>query len=401
MRILDAVWWSLSSLRSQRVRATLAILGVAIGAMLLVAVMSQTEGINTSIRGQLESLGANMLVISPESEALTLDDADVNMIRNMAYVEDVIPVISVRARVYGVGGYQDCILTGVEPEKLDKLLKSVEVAEGRALSTSIGEAVVGYDIAHPEGRMIPFTGVGYEVMVEYRVEDKAYRQKLVVVGVFEKTGGSLLAGTALAADKGIYVSLDTAKVMSNKQSYDSIAIEVDSPEHVDAVVSNLRAYYGGSISIINVKSVLEVTNNILSSLSAFTIAISMVSTVVAALGIANVMIMSVMERTREIGVLKALGYTNRTVMGLFLLESVMMGVIGAMVGIALGVGLAYGNVFQSAIAGSRLNLSFSPIVTSNHVLIALAFAVTVSMLAGVYPARRAAKLEPVAALRYE
>jgi len=397
----DIISWSLRSLREQRIRAALAIMGVAIGAMLLIAVLSQSEGITRAIKGELETLGASTIILRPEGNAATLDDSDVNMIRNIGYVKTVAPLTMVNARVYGAGGYVECMVVGVKPSQLGEVLKGVKVAEGRLPSDVAGEAVVGYDVAYLEGRSTPFVELGREVMVEYKVEDKVYRYRLTVVGILEKTGASLLSGTAFAADNTIYVSLETMSIMLGRHDYDLISVDVVGPEYVDVVVANLKAYYGGSVKIINTKKILETTNNILNSLTAFRTAISMVSLIVASLGVANVMIMSVMERTREIGVLKALGYTNKAVMTLFLSEALMIGVIGAAVGITLGILISYTNILGHLTTKGALEIAFHPIITPQHITLALIFSILTSTLAGIYPAHRAAKLEPAKALKYE
>jgi ABC-type antimicrobial peptide transport system permease subunit len=187
---------------------------------------------------------------------------------------------------------------------------------------------------------------------------------------------------------------------------------------VDAVISNIKAYYGTNVNIISLKAITQIVSSITGLLGVLLGAIAGISLFVAAIGIANIMFVSVVERTREIGILKALGFKSRNVLAIFLSEAAMLGMIGGILGILLGSGLSYlipvlissgfgsfsstgGGGISGGFGGSSEfgSFSYSPVISPEIVLLVFLFAIGVSLAAGYYPARRASKMDPVVALR--
>jgi putative ABC transport system permease protein len=184
---------------------------------------------------------------------------------------------------------------------------------------------------------------------------------------------------------------------------------------IDSASEAITDAFNGEVSVISSTAVLDILSSVFSIIQLFLVGIAAISLLVAGIGIMNIMIVSLIERTREIGILKALGMKSRTVLLIFLSESVIIGLIGALIGIALGWGLANvvaiifsgGGLFQG-IGGNQAStriggggLTITPVLTPTVLVGALVFGIGVSVIFALYPAWRASKLKPVEALRYE
>jgi ABC-type antimicrobial peptide transport system permease subunit len=216
--------------------------------------------------------------------------------------------------------------------------------------------------------------------------------------------------------------------MFNKLSYDMVFVKAESVESVDAVLEYLQAIYGNDVRTISVAQLSQTVSSIISSLSLFLGGIAAISLSVAGIGIMNIMFVSVLERTREIGVLKAIGFKNRDVLFIFLSEAVIIGILGGILGVAAGSALSYlvpyilsgmmrgpmssaqVRTTQTRAVGSppamgampmQTQLSYTPIVNMDMVAISIFLAVAVSIVSGLLPAWRASRVDPIKALRYE
>ena len=227
-----------------------------------------------------------------------------------------------------------------------------------------------------------------------------------VAGVMGKIGGFSVGGPS---DTGVYVPISKAESFFGTDQASEIIVKLKNSDNatITDVSKDITDYFGNQVSVISSTAVLSLVDSIFSTITIFLAGIAAISLLVAGIGIMNIMIVSLIERTREIGILKALGMKSRTVLSVFLCESVIVGLIGAVVGIGLGWGLA--NVVASvfgrggfiARSGGAVGLSITPILTPEVLVLALGFGVGVSIVFALYPAWRASKLKPVDALRYE
>jgi putative ABC transport system permease protein len=222
-----------------------------------------------------------------------------------------------------------------------------------------------------------------------------------VSAVLDRIGGFGLGGPS---DTGVYVPLSQAEKFFGTDQTDEIIVKLKSSDAavVNSTSKAITDYFGNQVSVISATAVQSLLSTIFSTISLFLGGIAAISLLVAGIGIMNIMIVSLIERTREIGILKALGMKSRTVLYIFLTESVIIGLIGAVIGIVSGWVLA--NVVslflgRGGIIGSALTIT--PILTPEVLLGALAFGVGISVIFALYPAWRASKLKPVEALRYE
>jgi putative ABC transport system permease protein len=220
--------------------------------------------------------------------------------------------------------------------------------------------------------------------------------------VLGKIGGFGIGGPS---DTGVYIPLDKAESFFGTQQCDMIIVQLKSSDNttVTNVSKAITDHFSNQVSVVSATAVLSLLTNIFSILQLFLGGIAAISLLVAGIGIMNIMIVSLIERTREIGILKALGMKSRTVLTIFLGESIIIGLMGAIIGIISGWILANitATILGSGVFGGGGGFRITPLLTPEVLVGALAFGVGVSVIFALYPAWRASKLKPVEALRYE
>jgi putative ABC transport system permease protein len=273
------------------------------------------------------------------------------------------------------------------------------------LNPSDNEAVVGARVSDPRLNGTVFLQANDDISIIWTnntiVPFVNETYTVHVSAVLERIGGFGLGGPS---DTGVYVPLSQAEKFFGSDQADEIIVKLKNSDAVtvNSTSKTITDYFGNQVSVISATAVQSLLSSIFSTISLFLGGIAAISLLVAGIGIMNIMIVSLIERTREIGILKALGMKSRTVLHVFLTESVIIGLIGAVIGIVSGWVLA--NVValflgRGGLIGSALTIT--PILTPEVLLGALAFGIGVSVIFALYPAWRASKLKPVEALRYE
>jgi putative ABC transport system permease protein len=403
MRTLDMVRLALSRLRSSRLRTALTMLGVIIGVASVVALVSVGQGTTANITERLSELGTNLLTINPgstrtagtfgaagSSETLTVDDADA--IANLDGLAGVAPEISSSQLV--VAGDANTTTTIVGTTGDYPHVRSFELWQGStlpdvAVHAALRLAVLGATTAEDLG-----LGAG-AIGSEIEIGGLPFR----VVGILQAKGGSGFQDP----DDMVLVPVSTMqKYFSGSDSVRTIAVSVATEDGMDAasasITTLLRERHGLAVtddddfSILDQAQLLETASAVSGTLTLMLAGIASISLIVGGIGIMNIMLVSVRERTREIGIRKAIGARGRDILSQFLVEAVTLSLLGGLVGVAVGV-LATAAI--AAFAGWNVSLSAATIA------IALAFSVAVGVVFGVWPARQAARLDPIAALRYE
>ncbi|MEM2260566.1 MAG: ABC transporter permease, partial [Candidatus Methanomethylicaceae archaeon] len=331
MLITDILRWGLKGIRERKLRAALTILGIVIGTAAVISLISQTEGIQKSIVDQMNKLGPNTISVRPTSIAVTLTVKDVNKILQLPNVELVIPVITSNVRVYGSQSSRTFQLVGIDPNLFDSLISGYEIEEGRLYhSLSYSEVVVGSNVKKPQDLAIEFVSVGQAITIETLT--RSSRKVVNVVGALAPYGMTSL----ISVDDSIFMSIQAVSNFLGRTSYSALFIKVNSPENVEDVVNSIRAIYGNTLNILTVKQITDIVTSITGQLTILLGSIATISLFVAGLGIMNIMFVSVIERTKEIGVLKALGFKNRDILAIFLSEAGIIGIIGGIIGILIG-----------------------------------------------------------------
>lgn len=408
MVILQSLIEALESLSANKLRSALTILGIVIGVAAVISMLSIGRGAEATITGSIQGIGTNLLFVFREfndevrnPKPLTLGDAQAIADPFQApAVLNVAPVLEDSGKV--TVGRESTItsISGVTPEYAPT--RNVQVAEGEFITQEhmLGQASVA--LLGPATAETLFGRSSGLVGETVRIEGRPFR----VIGVLESEGGSAFGNE----DDRVLVPLTTAqtRLMSRtpRDRVDTILVQsIDSdsvPQAQDEIAQILRSRHRTEIgeddfSILTQEDFLDTARTITNVLTIFLGGIAAISLLVGGIGIMNIMLVSVTERTREIGLRKALGARRLDIMIQFLTESSLLSMIGGLIGIALGWAIAYA-VGQIA---ERSGTPINPTIGLDVVLLATLFSTAVGLFFGLYPANRAASLEPVEALRYE
>ena len=308
----------------------------------------------------------------------------------MPHVAAATPIISNKVVSYTIKGKTYRGSTYGLTEEFQQLNTSFDVAEGRAFSRSDnGVVIIGANIAWPQDEETPILEVGDRITLHTRVGDVEKTLTVRVLGVLTKQGSTF----GVNLDDAIALPLrDAQQFFETGNEFSFIMAQADSIDNVAAAAAGIKAKLGKGYSAVTYESAKATMDQVLGSIQAVLGGIAAISLVVAGIGIINTMTISVMERTREIGVLKAIGSKSRDVMLMFITEAVLTGIIGGILGVLLGFSL-------SGVIGSFIGISSVPSLVNG--LLVVGFAVVTTTLSGLYPAWRASNLNPVEALRSE
>ncbi len=404
---------ALRALRANKMRSVLTILGIVIGVATVVALLSIGEGATASITSSIQSGGSNLLTISPgrmqagpaafsggSQQASHLYYADYQLLERglTSNISDIVPVYQSSYTVKFGNESFSAPTVGVVESHQD--VRSFTVLEGRFISDGDNKsqtlvAVLGASVAEdlfgelsPLGKTISINGL-----------------KFRVVGVLEAKGSSIGS-----PDENIFIPIETGytklfgenAVFNGKKTVNNILVSVTDEKDMDTVSATVEYMIRRShelkttdeldFNVMNQSDTLETLNTVTQTLTIFLGAIAGISLLVGGIGIMNIMLVSVTERTKEIGLRKAVGATKNQILTQFLIETVTLSLLGGIVGILLGVGIALAFSVSGLIAS---------VITANSILLAFFFALIIGVFFGLYPAFRAANLHPMVALRYE
>ena len=396
MSAIELLRLALSRLRTSRLRAALTMLGVIIGVASVVALVGVGQGTTANITSRLNALGTNLLTISPARQSssstttLTLDDAEA--IAKVDGVAAVAPEVSTSATV--TRGTTTTTTTIVGTTESYASVRAYEMWQGTFLTTpavdlGLRVAVLGATTADDLG----LTGSDLGSTVE--IGGIPFQ----VVGIMQPKGGS---GFQDPDDEIVVPVATVQKYFVGGDSVRTIGVSTTDGANQDTVTAditallrdrhNLAATDEDDFNVFNQTQLLDAANSIAATLALLLGGIASISLVVGGIGIMNIMLVSVRERTREIGIRKAVGARGRDILAQFLVEALTLSLLGGLIGIAVGLLVSAG---IGRFAGWRF--VFSPTTVG----VAVLFSLAVGIVFGVWPARQAARLDPIAALRYE
>ncbi|WP_432645165.1 ABC transporter permease [Methanobrevibacter sp.] len=352
--------------------AILAIVGIAIGIVVIVSLGGITDGLVNTFEDTIHAGGADFSISGKETGdsaygTNTIDAGWTQKISNVSGVDEAYPIYVV---LTSVGDDYMNTLIGIDPE--GSKLADISMKEGRIFEDNSSEVILGEiyadDNNYSVGDSIKINGEDFEI-----------------VGIYE-TGDQSMAG-------GVFTSISkVGELMDDKDSISNIYVKVEKGQDPQTVADRIDAEYGDNITTVT--SVMEMTQmaDMLNMLQASTWAISLLAIVVGGLGIINTMLMSVFERTREIGVLKAVGWSNRKILTMIVGESLVITIVSAIIGSLIGF-------MACTLLGPQMGIN--PLFTPIIFIQAFAIAIIVGIIGGLYPAIKAVKLPPTEALRYE
>jgi len=432
MRAIDIFGYSFSAIKLRKLRAALTTLGVVIGIAAIVALLSITQGLQATITGELnQGLSANTLIVTPGSGGGFggggfgggdggLGGGDTS--GSKLYVNDTteidalspdivssVAVVSRSGLVQTDNLNRSVTIYGVDFNKYSQLYSTTFLAETGTIPTSpaINDTIVGTRVNQPGQNGTIFFNTGDRINISWT--NNTVRPPVIetytadVSGVLQRVGGFGIGGPS---DTGVYIPIETAQIFFGTDECDMILVQLTSSDN--ATITNVSKlitdHFSNQVSVISSSAVLGLLSSVFGTIQLFLGGIAAISLLVAGIGIMNIMIVSLIERTREIGILKALGMKSRTVLTIFLGESIITGLMGEVIGLVSGwaVSIVPSQVMGGGfVGGGSASFRITPLLTPDVILGALLFGSGVSVVFALYPAWRASKLKPVEALRYE
>ncbi|MBP7402894.1 MAG: ABC transporter permease [Clostridia bacterium] len=412
---LESVKMAFDSLRSNRMRAILTMLGIIVGIASVIAIVSLGEGGKTEVMSQFDKIGASTVtILVRESRAR---DADYITMRDAEYIRgniDTVKWVTTPVQTICTAATDDT--TGMASlAAIDGYFSQfgdIEIVHGRAFT----------DIEFEDGRTsviidrvgaVRLFGAEDAVGETFSVRKSGRQINVTVVGVCESITSQMSEMMAMYADDAdsftipffLYIPFETAgRLIDDLDVLSSINIMAVAPElsaeAADSTIRALQTRHGNEDREVyrsrDMASILKQINSIINILTVFISSVAGISLLVGGIGVMNIMLVSVTERTREIGIRKAIGATTSDIMMQFITESVILTLTGGAIGILAGIGLSYGIAFAVRNLGE-----IHPSLSLQSVLIAVVFSSAVGLFFGIYPARKAANLNPIDALRYE
>ena len=398
------------SLSAHKMRSLLTILGIVIGVASVIALLSIGESAGASITGEIESIGTNVIYILrgnnneevSNPKDLTLRDAQAlassTRATEIAYVA---PVFTGSTEITHADRSASTSILGITPDY--QFVMNLEMAEGQFITAAQVEgrsAVVVLGPSRAQQLLGRSSGI---VGSTVRIGGHPYR----IVGVVEPKGGSAFNNP----DNNVYIPISTAQarlprsgapdrvqyILASMVNLDNADLAIRQIRQVLRTTHRIPPRSPDDFTLLNQQDFLAVANTITNVLTIFLGGIGAISLLVGGIGIMNIMLVSVTERTREIGLRKALGARKADILIQFLIESVLLSLFGGIIGIALGWGISTAVSQIATRSGTPLDIA----VTLNSVLLATLFSAAVGVFFGYYPANRASNLAPVEALRYE
>ena len=414
MGVPESIGAALSSIAANKLRAGLTMLGIIMGVAAVISLMGIGQGVRQGIDAQMGRMGTNLLFLSPGStnvggvnqgagsvQSLTYEDALALVDPELApAVVGAAPETNSFGQIVYLSGNVNSRIVGVTPSY--EQVRDFHVESGEFISQAnvdsrssvvlLGSNVAAtlFEGADPVGQTVRINNIPFRVL-----------------GVLESKGGSGFGNQddqVLVPLTTVLARLQRGRVSGGGNVANQISVQVASSKQMDAAIEQISAIlrerhdirYEDDFTIRSQEDLLATATEVSTMLTMFLGAIAGISLLVGGIGIMNIMLVSVTERTREIGIRKAVGATSEDVLGQFLTEAIILSLLGGATGILAGTGIA------RLISGLQLgSMNINSVVTASSVLLATAFSTAIGLFFGIYPAVRAAALNPIEALRYE
>lgn len=402
--VRQAIKISLGSIGNAKLRSALTTLGIIIGIAAVVANVSLGESFKVLFEQEISAQGSNFIIIYSQEPNIFYTN-ELEIIKQTAGISGVSPVKQQSGEVTYFSETKNIEIAGVTADYHDTA--NITMEEGSFISDQdTFSAAIGSKVADEKfNRNISIRST---VNITFRLEgNRTVTRSFKVKGIIKSPDVAVVGGGSIDRDISIFIPVSTINQLLEEDDYEYFFAMSDSPDNLeqvsDEVDKRLARNFGVSsrdlddedakpYRIFNQADILEQTNRLAEALRNFLVAVALISLLVGSIGIMNIMLVTVTERTREIGIMRALGFSSNDILMLFIIESIIISLFGGLLGLGVGIGGTY-------LVTKALEL---PFLYPYYIFeIGVLVAVIVGVAAGVYPASKAAKLAPVDALRYE
>ena len=447
MRASDLLKFSTKALTERKLKAILTIVGIMIGPATIVALVGATQGYSNAAAGRFSSLGATTVFVSPVGRGTTLTSADVTTMQALPGVMHVLAYDEISGQISQGGETVGVSVIATDLTQLSQVIPTLLLQTGSITSSTdqVG-AVLGNSIAYPGisgannvsvGQVVTLDNVGRSSFTfgggsvafggggasstsgGSGASSASTKRSFVVDGIYGYFG----QGIGIDPDTSVFVPLSTGQLILHSADYSGIMVVASSAGAVSSVIDEIDAIYSTSVRVTSISSLLSSIQSITSGTTTLLEAVAATSVLVAFIGIMTTMLTSVIERTKEIGILKALGTSSRGIMLTFIAEALVVGIAGGIGGAVVGVGLSYliinllsqsslglgggagvnfaasGRGAAPSAASGSTTLVIAPAITPEIIALAMVLAIGVGVIGGLLPAWRASRMNPVEALR--
>ena len=411
MRVKDSIKLSFSILRANKVRTFLTSLGIIIGIASVIIIMSVGAGAQSLIINQISSQGSNLLAILPGASDKNGPPSSVlGIVVTTLKYEDAIAIKNEIPEVFAISSYNSGAGTiSYQNQKSDATYNGVMADY---VNVEDAELLLGRFFTQDEERgNVKSVILGYQVWQDlFDGQDPIGKQIKIKKQFFDIIGVMKERGTVAFQNKDnvVFIPVSTAQnIMLGINYVSAIRIKVDKAENVDSVKEQVRLLLRDrhnidntgveDFSVMDPREAIDILKTVTNALKFFLAAIAGISLLVGGMGVMNIMLASINERIREIGLRKAIGARKGDIILQFLLESMSITILGGIVGIAIGAAVS----FLVAVIARYLGYNWDYVVTPSSAIIGIGVAVLMGFIFGIYPAQKASKLDPIEALRYE
>ncbi len=462
MQVVDALRLAASGLRERKMRTALTLLGIVIGTSMIVALEASTQGQSRAISDQLEKLGPTTLIVQVNGfggNQRNFTQNDITTMEGLDHVKSAFLAVEGDGQISRGGETDSVAILGVDPADLPTLVRGLQVQDGSVYQPGdLTAAFLGSTAATPTDATKVPSAAGDAVQVSTQVRQFTAQGRGAQQTI---TRTYVVSGIAAPFGSAPFVNVDGTVFMTPRAAqqllglpltqYNEIVVFADTPDDVSAVQSEIQAAYA-NVRVLSGTQLASAISSVYGTITTLLESVAAISLIVAGVGIANTMFVSVIERTTEIGTLKALGFNGRQVLSIFLLEASLTGVAGGVLGCLAGVGVAFGighfisfsptgnaaaqgaqraaaNVATrggggggfggrgggfggggfggpggggfggGGLGASAASAHAAPVFTPEMFLVVIGFAILVSVVAGLIPARKASRMDPVIALK--
>lgn len=439
MRIKDQLKLAFRAMTDRKLRTTLTIIGIVIGPATIVSLVAATQGYSAASAAQFDKLGATTMFVSPVGRSFSFTSSNVPQISNLLGVAAVVPYQELSGTITQGGQTVSVNIIGANLSALNEVFPSLSILNGSVpASDSLNEALIGYSIAYPNlsgatnssvnqvlsvsnvrsgggAGAIFFGPQGASFFGSSSSSSSSTTKSFLINGILSSFGQGLF----IDPDTAVFIPISSSQTIEHSDTYNGVIVIASSVNEVSTVSSELTSLFGNNVRVTTVSSILSTVESVTSSTGTLLASIGSISVLVAFIAIMTTEFTSVMERTKEIGILKALGASARTILINFISESLVVGLLGGLIGAAIGSALSFfiigflsgnsipglgrgisGGARSAAVSpSSTTTLHIIPVITPELILLAVGLATLVGGLAGLLPAWRASRLTPVEALR--